>query len=168
MNESCEFPAHSISLLVRNQPGVLVRVSLVFARRGYNIDSLVVSPALNGQFARMNVVAHGDPQTLDQIIHQLEKLIDVVHAIDHTGHKVVEKELALIKLHCDKEQRSELMQIVQHFKAETVDLTSTSMVIQVTGSTDKINAVRTLLNQYDVKEYIRTGKVIMVRGEYET
>lgn len=163
-----EQPAHSISLLVNNAPGVLVRVSLVFSRRGYNIDSLVVSPALDGKFARMNVVARGNPDTLEQIIHQLEKLIDVVHATDHTGHKVVEKELALIKVEYDSPERVELLQIVQHFKGETVDLTQNSMIIQITGNTDKIDAVRTLCEKFKVKEYIRTGKVIMTRGELNT
>src|SRR6185295_19898434 len=91
---------HSISLLVNNKPGVLIRIALVFSRRGYNIDSLVVSPTHNGKFARMNIVASGEPKTLVQIIHQLNKLIDVIHAKDHTGETVVEKELALIKVRC--------------------------------------------------------------------
>lgn len=165
---SIEYPAHSISLLVSNEPGVLVRVSLVFSRRGYNIDSLVVSPALDGQFARMNVVARGNPDTLEQIIHQLVKLIDVVHATDHTGHKVVEKEIALIKVAYKGAERVELLQIVQHFKGETIDLTETSMIIQVTGNSEKIDSVRTMCNKFKVKEFIRTGKVIMTRGDSET
>src|SRR4051812_25185900 len=98
---------HSISLLVNNRPGVLIRISLVFARRGYNIDSLVVSPTHNGKFARMNIVASGEPKTLEQIIHQLNKLVDVIHAKDHTGETVVEKELALIKVRCVPEKRTE-------------------------------------------------------------
>tara|TARA_B110000483_G_scaffold10626_1_gene12378 strand:+ start:250 stop:750 length:501 start_codon:yes stop_codon:yes gene_type:complete len=162
------YPPHSISLLVSNNPGVLVRVSMVFSRRGYNIDSLVVSPALDGKFARMNVVARGNPDTLGQIILQLEKLIDVVNATDHTGHKVVEKELALIKVDYTANERVELLQIVQHFKGETVDLTTNSMIIQISGNSDKIDAVRTLCEKFSVKEYIRTGKVIMVRGDLET
>ena len=97
---------HSISLLVTNKPGVLIRIALVFSRRGYNIDSLVVSPTHNGKFARMNIVASGEPKTLIQIIHQLNKLIDVIHAKDHTGETVVEKELALIKVRCAPERRT--------------------------------------------------------------
>ena len=99
-------PIHTISLLVRNKPGVLVRVSLVFSRRGYNMESLVVSPALSiagldaapGEFSRMTITCSGDPDTLEQIIKQIEKLVDVVHAIDHTGQAVIESELALVKI----------------------------------------------------------------------
>jgi acetolactate synthase I/III small subunit len=161
-------PAHSISLLVANKPGVLVRIALVFSRRGYNIDSLVVSPTLDGRFARMNIVGRGNPATLSQIILQLEKLVDVVHAKDHTGDDIVEKELALIKVRCNNAERSELLQIINHFRAETVDLTDSSLMIQVTGNTDKIDAMHTLLSKYDIVEYVRTGKVIMMRGEKET
>src|SRR6478672_990157 len=94
-------PLHTISILVRNKPGVLVRVALVFARRGYNIESLVVSADVtNGQFSRMTITCSGDPDTLDQIIKQLTKLIDVVHALDHTGAAVIETEIALCKLEC--------------------------------------------------------------------
>ena len=112
MNET-DYPSHSISLTVANKPGVLVRVALVFSRRGYNIDSLVVSPALDGQFARMNIVARGNPDTLEQIILQLEKLVDVLHAQDHTGHAAVEKELALLKVNCDQNDRIGLLQLVK-------------------------------------------------------
>ena len=91
-------PLHTISLLVRNKPGVLVRVALVFARRGYNIESLVVSgDVTNGQFSRMTITCSGDPETLEQIIKQLTKLIDVVHALDHTGAAVIETEIALVQ-----------------------------------------------------------------------
>jgi acetolactate synthase-1/3 small subunit len=97
---------HTISLLVANRPGVLIRISLVLARRGYNIDSLVVSPASDPSFSMMNIVASGDEKTLDQILKQLNKLIDVVHASDRTGENIIQRELALIKLSCADEQRS--------------------------------------------------------------
>ncbi len=161
-------PAHSISLLVSNKPGVLVRIALVFSRRGYNIDSLVVSPTLDPDFSRMNIVARGNPATLMQIIQQLEKLVDVIHANDHTNQNVVEKELAVIKVRCRSEQRTELLQLCEHFKAITVDMTETSMVIQVTGNTDKIDAMKSLCMKFEIVEYIRTGKVIMLRGESQT
>lgn len=161
-------PAHSISLLVSNKPGVLVRISLVFSRRGYNIDSLVVSPTLDPQFSRMNIVARGNPATLQQIIKQLEKLVDIIHAKDHTNQDVVEKELALIKVRCLPEQRTELLQLCDHFRASTIDMTETSMIIQVTGNTDKIDAMKALCKKFEIVEYIRTGKVIMLRGENQT
>src|SRR5215831_14587236 len=107
-------PIHTISILVRNKPGVLVRVALVFSRRGYNIESLVVSPDVaNGQFSRMTITCSGDPETLEQIIKQLTKLIDVVHAIDHTGQAVIETEIAFVKLRCQIDERTEILQIVE-------------------------------------------------------
>ena len=157
--------AHCLSLLVANRPGVLVRIALVFSRRGYNLDSLVVSPTLNPDFSRMNIVAHGNPEILVQIIKQLEKLVDVIQAKDHTGSKTVEKELALIKVKCRAEQRTEILQYCEHFKATTVDMTESSMIIQITGNTDKIDAMKHLLDKFEVLEYIRTGKVIMLQGE---
>ena len=160
--------AHSISLLVANRPVVLVRIALVFSRRGYNIDSLVVSPTLNPNFSRMNIVARGNPDILMQIIKQLEKLVDVIQAKDHTNMSVVEKELALIKVRCIPEQRTELLQLCDHFKAITIDMTETSMIIQTTGNTDKIDAMKSLCRKFEIVEYIRTGKVIMLRGEDET
>lgn len=159
---------HSISLLVANRPGVLVRIALVFSRRGYNIDSLVVSPTLDPDFSRMNIVAHGNPEILMQIIKQLEKLVDVVQAKDHTNMNVVEKELALIKVRCAPEQRTEILQLCDHFKAVTVDMTENSLIIQITGNTDKIDAMKSLCTKFEIVEYIRTGKVIMLRGEEQT
>jgi acetolactate synthase-1/3 small subunit len=159
---------HSISLLVNNKPGVLIRIALVFSRRGYNIDSLVVSPAHNGKYARMNITASGEPKTLEQILKQLNKLIDVLHAKDHTGETVVEKELALIKLRCAPERRSEVLQIAEHFKAQTVDLSENTLMLQVTGGTDKLDAAEMMLDKYGITEMVRTGKVIMARGESGT
>lgn len=159
---------HSISLLVNNKPGVLIRVALVFARRGYNIDSLVVSPAHNGKFARMNIVGSGEPKTLEQIIKQLDKLIDVIHAKDHTGEVTVEKELALIKVNCPPEKRTEILQIAEHFKSESVDLSDDTLMLQVTGSTEKLDAMEMMLDKYGIKEMVRTGKIIMARGSANT
>src|SRR5438067_3735665 len=125
-------PIHTISALVRNQPGVLVRVSLVFARRGYNIESLVVSPDVtNGDFSRMTITCRGDYDTLEQIIKQLAKLIDVVHAIDHTGQAVVETEIALVKLKAKLEARTEILQIAEHYNAKVVDYGPDSLILRV-------------------------------------
>ena len=159
---------HSISLLVTNKPGVLIRIALVFSRRGYNIDSLVVSPTHNGKFARMNIVASGEPKTLIQIIHQLNKLVDVIHAKDHTGETVVEKELALIKVRCAPDRSTEVLQIAEHFKGQAVDISESTILIQVTGGTEKLDALETMLDKYGIVELARTGKVIMARGESGT
>jgi acetolactate synthase-1/3 small subunit len=161
-------PAHSISILVSNKPGALVRIALVFSRRGYNIDSLVVSPTLDNSVSRMNIVARGNPETLAQIIQQLEKLVDVIQAKDHTRQNVVEKELVLLKVRCKPEERSELLQLCDHFKAQTIDMTETSMIIQATGNSDKVEAMLSLCKKFEIVEYVRTGKIIMMRGESKT
>lgn len=159
---------HTISLLVHNRPGVLIRIALVFNRRGYNIESLVVSPAHNEKFSRMNITASGDRKTLEQIIKQLNKLIDVIHAKDHTDEVIVEKELALIKVQCPADKRTEILQITEHFKSQTVDLSENTVMIQVTGDTDKLDAMEMMLDKYGILEMVRTGKVIMARGAGQT
>ena len=160
--------SHTISVLVRNKPGVLLRTTLVFSRRGYNIESLVVSSALNGEFSRMTITAIGDPGILVQIIRQLSKLVDVVHAMEHNDKDAVERELALIKVHVVSEKRSSLMTILDHFKVETVDITHESMIVQVTGSTEKLDALLDMLSEFEIKEVVRTGKILMARGAEQT
>ena len=164
---------HTISLLVRNKPGVLVRVSLVFSRRGYNIESLVVSPASvsqagggepNGDFSRMTITCSGDPETLEQIIKQLEKLIDVVHALDHTGQAVIESELALIKLRAGLKERTEILQIAEHYNAKVVDYSAESLILRIEGETEKLDACIGLLRPFGIAELVRSGKILMVRG----
>ncbi|QQS04728.1 MAG: acetolactate synthase small subunit [Fibrobacterota bacterium] len=161
-------PSHTISVLVRNKPGVLVRVALVFARRGYNIDSLVVSHVLDSEFSRMTITCSGDPATLDQIIKQLFKLIDVVRAIDHTGESVIEKEMALIKVKCPPENRTGLLQIAEHFKGTTVDFGHESLILQMAGGSDKIDHVLGLLQPFGIVDLVRTGKILMARGADKT
>lgn len=159
---------HIISLYVSNKPGVLIRIALVFARRGYNIDSLVVSEAHDPAFSHMNIAAWGDEKTLDQILSQLNKLVDVVHARDNTGKDVVQRELALIKINCPPEIRTEILQVSQAFKGDTVDLDDSTLTLQIVGKTDKIDAVHKVLNKYGIIEMVRTGKVLMARGETPT
>ena len=110
---------HSISLYVSNKPGVLIRIALVFSRRGYNIDSLVVSETEDPRFSRMNIVAQGDRTTLEQILKQLNKLVDVIHARDYSYEEVIQKELALFKIDCLPERRTEAFQVMDAFKART-------------------------------------------------
>jgi acetolactate synthase I/III small subunit len=162
------FPAHAISILVSNKPGALVRIALVFSRRGYNIDSLVVSPTIDDSISRMNIVARGNPETLAQIIQQLEKLVDVIQAKDHTRQNVVEKELALLKICCKRDERTELLQLCDHFKAITIDMTENSMIIQVTGNSEKIEAMLSICKKFEIVEFVRSGKIIMMRGENKT
>jgi acetolactate synthase-1/3 small subunit len=155
---------HTISLYVNNKPGVLVRVALVFARRGYNIESLVVSPAARGDFSRMTITCSGDRQTLEQIIKQLAKLVDVVHAIDHTGDDSYETEIALVKLESRLDQRTEILQIAEHYGAKVVDYGPESLMLRVYGSSDKLDAFLGLLKPLGLRELVRSGKILMARG----
>jgi acetolactate synthase-1/3 small subunit len=162
-------PLHTISILVRNKPGVLVRVALVFARRGYNIESLVVSTDVaNGEFSRMTITCSGDPETLDQIIKQVTKLIDVVHAFDHTGQSVYETEVALVKLKCQVSDRTEILQIAELYTAKVVDYGVDSLIVRIVGAAEKIDVFLSLLKNFQVVELVRSGKVLMTRGLAKT
>lgn len=163
-------PLHTIAVLVRNQPGVLVRVSLVFARRGYNIESLVVSPDVtNGDFSRMTITCRGDADTLEQVVKQLTKLIDVVHAIDHTGQAAVETEIALVKIKAaELMARTEVLQIAEHYKAKVVDYGSESLILRVYGESEKLDSFIALLRPFGIVELVRSGKIVMARGPETT
>jgi len=158
-------PLHTMSVLVRNQPGVLVRVALVFSRRGYNIESLVVSAdPVSTVFSRMTITCSGDPETLEQIIKQVAKLVDVVRAIDHTGQAVVESEIALVKIKAGLRDRTEILQVAEHYQAKVVDCTATSLILRVTGASEKLDSLISLLRPFGVVELVRSGKILMTRG----
>ena len=160
---------HVISLYVSNKPGVLIRVALVFARRGYNIESLVVSAdPSNAAFSRMTITARGEEKGLGQILSQLNKLVDVVHATDHTGDDILRRELALIKVRCTAENRGEILQIAQMFQCEALHLTDSALTLQATGEPERIDALHRLLGGFGVLEMVRTGHVLIARGEERT
>ena len=159
---------HTLSVVVANKPGVLARIAHVFARRGFNIDSLVVSSSMEGAVSRMTITSVGDPALLQQIIEQVKKLVDVIHCTDHTGEDVVVKEMALVKVLVGPEGRAEVLQIADHFGADSVDLTETSMILMTTGDSDKLEAMLGLLKKFKIIELCRTGKVVMARGEKPT
>ena len=159
---------HTLSVYVANKPGELARIAQVFARRGFNIDSLVVSASVDGRFSRMTLTAKGDRSGLQQVIEALRKLIDVVHCVDHTGEDIVVRELALMKARVSPEERTEALQIADHFGAKTVDLTGSSIILMCTGNTDKLDAMIQLMKKFKIVELVRTGKVVMARGEQET
>lgn len=161
-------PIHTISLFVANKPGVLLRVALIFSRRGYNIESLVVSSALDGLFSRMTITAKGDPAILEQIIKQAAKLVDVVHAAEHKNIDAVETELALIKVKKHDEKHAEILQVVDHYKGRTLDFSDDTLIVQISGATDKIDAFVEMMKPYGVIELVRTGKVVMARGQEDT
>jgi acetolactate synthase I/III small subunit len=155
---------HTITVLVENKPGVLARVSGLFARRGFNIESLAVSITDDPSVSRMTIVVGGDNTVLEQISKQLNKLIDVIKVFDYTGESLVERELAMMKVNAETRNRGELMQIVDIFRAKIIDVCDKSFTIEVTGSVEKVNAIENLLAPYGIQEMVRTGKIAMVRG----
>jgi acetolactate synthase-1/3 small subunit len=159
---------HTISLYVNNKPGVLVRVAITFARRGYNIESLVVSPAAEGEFSRMTITSSGDLETLEQIIKQLAKLVDVVHAVDHTGDDAYESEIALVKVASELDKRTQILQIAEHFGAKVVDYGPASVMLRAFGSSEKLDAMIALLRPFGLRELVRSGKILMARGVQDT
>lgn len=161
-------PTHTLSILVNNQPGVLMRICQVFSRRGFNIDSLVVSEGRNANFSRMTIGISGDPQGLTQIIMQVNKLIDVIHCSEHDNEDAVVKEMILVKFLAGDDQRTQALQIIEHFGGKTVDLTPSSMIALVSGNSAKIDAAITMFSQFEIIETVRTGKVVMARGEQPT
>ena len=155
---------HTLSVYVSNKPGVLARIAQVFSRRGYNIESLVVSPAMDGSFSRMTIGISGDPAGLGQIILQVIKLVDVLHCTDHTNDDAVSKEMALIKIGVTSDGRADALQIAEHFGCKTVDLTDDSMMLQVVGDSGKVDALVRMIDKFLIVELVRTGKVTMTRG----
>jgi acetolactate synthase-1/3 small subunit len=161
-------PLHTISLYVNNKPGVLVRVALTFARRGFNIESLVVNRGADERFSRITITCRGEAKVLDQMIRQLTKLVDVVHAIDHTGDASYETEIALVKIECGADERTPVFQIAEHYKAKVVDFGTDSLILQVHGSSEKIDAFTELLRPFKILELVRSGKLLMARGRRTT
>lgn len=161
-----EIRKHTLSVLVENRPGVLARVSGLFARRGYNIDSLAVSATENPTISRMTVVTMGDDRHLEQVIKQLDKLIDVINIFDHTGDDLIEREISLIKLKATSKNRSEIMQIASVFKADIASISSRdqTMILELTGDSNKVDAFLETLSKFSILEMVRTGTVALVRG----
>jgi acetolactate synthase I/III small subunit len=160
-----DYKKHAISLLVNNKPGVLIRIALVFAKRAYNIESLVVSPAREIAYSRMIITASGDSKTLEQILKQLNKLVDVISAKDHTGEVIVERELGIMKVCGTAQQRTEILQIAHAFECKVVDLTDNAILLQLSGEPYLLDSLEKMMNNYEVIEFIRTGKVIVSRGD---
>jgi len=159
---------HTISLLVANKPGVLVRIALVFARRGFNIDSLTVSPSFDERFSRMTITAQGDPSILEQIIKQAGKLVDVLNAEEHAPGKGIEKELALFKVRCKSQSKAAIAKLLKKFHAHSVEKTDASMIIEQTGTTEEINTLEASLKPFGLIELVRTGKILIARGNEPT
>jgi len=159
---------HTLSVLVENKPGVLTRVAGLFARRGFNIDSLVVAETENPAVSRMTITVNEQDHPMEQVTKQLHKLINVIKitSLDPAGS--VERELLLIKVRADAQSRSEIMQIVEIFRAKIIDVNSEVLLIEMTGTREKVSAFMDLLGPFGVVELMRTGRVAMSRGKRPT
>ena len=156
---------HTLSVLVENKPGVLSRVTGLFSRRGFNIESLAVGTCEEPEMSRITIVVIGDDAKVEQVMKQLHKLIDVIKVSDLSENERVERELALIKVNAEPgSSRAEVMQIASIFRAQIIDVGAKSVILQITGDTEKIDALEKLLRQFGVKELVRTGRIGILRG----
>ena len=155
---------HTISVLVENRFGVLARIAGLFSARGYNIDALSVGTTDDPQISRMTIVVRGDQRILDQVVKQLNKLIDIITVMDYQDTPHLERDLVLVKVTADKSTRSEMIQICDIFRAKIVDVAVDSIIIEMTGDEEKIDALLRMLRPFGIKETCRTGIVAMARG----
>lgn len=155
---------HTISVLVENEFGVLSRVSGLFSGRGFNIESLTVAETLDPTVSRMTIVTSGNAQILEQILKHLNKLISVIKVVDLTGAETVDRELVLIKVNAEPETKTEVLRLVDIFRAKIVDVASRCYTIEMTGDEEKINALLQLLKPIGIREIVRTGRVAIARG----
>lgn len=157
--------AHTLSVLVENRAGVLSRVSGLFSRRGFNIESLAVGTCEEPGMSRITIVVIGDDPMVEQVKKQLHKLIDVIRISDLTERAFIDRELALIRVAAEPGTgRAEVMQIADIFRAQIVDVGAKTVVLEVTGDSEKIDALEDLLRQYGIKEFVRTGRIALPRG----
>jgi acetolactate synthase-1/3 small subunit len=159
---------HVLSILVENKPGVLTRVAGLFARRGFNIDTLAVGPTDDEAVSRVTLTVDGAKHPIDQVTKQLHKLVNVLKIRDLEPDEAVARELALFKVSADGGARGEVMQIAEIFRGKVVDVGRRSMVIEITGTDDKIEAFEALVRPFGLIEMVRTGEIAISRGRGET
>ena len=155
---------HVLSVLVENHAGVLSRVSGLFSRRGFNIDSLAVGVTENPEISRITIVVDGDEYVVEQVSKQLNKLIDVIKIKQLDKSESISRELALIKVKATATTRSEIIQIVGIFRANIVDVSKSTLTIEISGGTEKVAALEDMLKQFGIKEIVRTGTIAIERG----
>ncbi len=156
---------HVMSVTVRDQPGVLMRIAALFARRGYNIESLAVSPTEVAGISRTTFVVSGDDKTIEQLEKQLQKLIDVIKVINHSEVRFVDRELMLIKVAVQSpDDRTEIRQIAQDFRARIVDVHRDALIFELTGDSGKMNAFIEQMNPFGILELIRSGRIALTRS----
>lgn len=155
---------HTISVLVENRFGVLTRVAGLFSGRGYNIDSLNVAPTHDDTLSRMTIVTSGDDATVEQIVKQLNKLVDVVRTIDYRQGDYIDRELVLIKVKAEPTNRAEICQMAELFRAKVVDVQPDSLTIEITGGESKIEKFILLMKSFGIVDLTRTGQVALPRA----
>ncbi len=159
---------HTLSVLVENKPGVLTRVTSLFARRGFNIDSLAVGPTEDPTLSRITMVVSAEDTPIEQITKQLYKLINVIKIQDLDPAESIDRELVLFKVNAAPERRHEIIEIANVFRAKVIDVGRNSLTIEATGSTDKLQAMEDLFRAYGIKELARTGKIALARGSRDS
>ena len=157
-----------LAILVEDRSGVLTRVSGLFSRRGYNIQNIAVGRTTEPGISRMTVTVDADPLTVEQIVKQLNKLIDVLKVSDMTDEPAVERELMLVKVKAEPGRRSEIQQMADTFRAKIIDLSPDSMIIELTGDEQKLQAFLMMMQEYGIKEIACTGKISLLRGSKVT
>jgi acetolactate synthase-1/3 small subunit len=155
---------HTLSVLVENKPGVLARVASLFSRRGFNIDSLAVGPTEHEDISRMTIVVNVAELPLEQVTKQLNKLVNVLKIVELDPVQSVQRELTLIKVRADAENRSSVLEMVTLFRARCVDVASDAVTIEVTGTPDKLKAFIKVLEPFGIKELVQSGMVAVGRG----
>ena len=158
---------HTITALVQDRPGVLNRISSMFRRRGFNIASLAVGHSEEPDLSRMTFVVEGDDAVVEQMTKHLHKLIDVIKVADISDRNIVSRELALVRVRANVQTRSEIMQIVDIFRANIIDVAADSLIVEVSGDEDKVDSLQELLKSFGVVEVMRTGTIAMDRGAGE-
>ena len=156
---------HTVSVLVENKFGVLARVAGMFSGRGFNIHSLNVAPTHDSSLSRITVVAIGDDSALDQILKQLNKLVNVIKVTDFKRDEAVERELLLVKLSADSDSRSEIIQICDIFRAKIINFHKDSLILELTGDECKVRAFLDMIEQFEILELSRTGKLALERAK---
>ena len=159
---------HILSILVENKPGVLTRIAGLFARRGFNIDTLAVGPTDDPTLSRITLTLDGAMHPIDQVTKQLHKLVNVIKIRDLEPADIVARELALFKIAADGNQRAEVMQVCEIFRGRVVDVTKRSVIVEMTGTTDKIEAFERMVRPFGLIEMMRTGEIAISRGRGET
>lgn len=152
---------HPLTVVVKNESGVLSRISGLFARRGFNIDSLAVGETCDPKYSRMSIIVKGNRKILEQVIKQLNKQIDVISVKDLSQKSHVERELSLIKVNATTDKRSEIIELTDIFNAKVADVGKDSLIVEATGDAEKVEALESLLEEFGVEEISRTGRVVL-------